>query len=49
MTIDKEKIRAAAMAATQGEWQAVPSIPEEGFECFWLMHGDAHFGDIHGP
>lgn len=49
MTLDIEKIKYAAMAATQGEWKMVRSIPEEGFECFWLMHNDAHFGDIHGP
>lgn len=47
--IDIENIKQAALAATPGDWKAVCSIPEEGFECFWLMHNDAHFGDIHGP
>ena len=47
--IDIEKVKQAALAATPGDWKAVCSIPEEGFECFWLMHNDAHFGDIHGP
>lgn len=35
---------------TPGPWSAVPSVPEEGSECFWLRSGNgAQLGSINGP
>ena len=37
---------------TPGPWKYTPSIPAEGFECFWVEH-DSKFGkpiaDVRGP
>ncbi len=32
-----------------GPWSFRPSIPEEGFECYWIENGVQHITSIDGP
>lgn len=34
---------------TPGPWSFVPSIPEEGVECFWIENGVQQITSINGP
>lgn len=33
---DTDTLRKRAEAATPGPWACTRSIPQEGFECFWI-------------
>lgn len=43
------ELRELEAKATPGPWKAVASIPEEGFNCWWLMAGRLDLGTIEGP
>lgn len=32
-----------------GSWSCVPSIPEEGVECFWIENGAQRIAAVDGP
>lgn len=34
---------------TPGPWSCVPSIPEEGVECFWIENGAQRIAAVDGP
>lgn len=34
---------------TPGPWSCVPSIPEEGVECFWIENGAQRITAVDGP
>ena len=33
---------------TPGPWHSVPSVPSEGFDCWWLMAGSRNIATISG-
>lgn len=54
---DTDTLRKRAEAATPGPWACTRSIPQEGFECFWIkaqphpaMRGfSREIGTVNGP
>jgi hypothetical protein len=35
---------------TPGPWSAIPSTPQEGFDCFWIEAGScSNIGTVRGP
>ena len=40
--------RNAMEGITEGEWEAVPSAPNEGYDCFWLYGPFGQFASVDG-